>query len=305
MPYSFEIKLLVSHETLAQIDMALLVSGKLVQLLVLAWLGALAMGESQCGRLDENLLYTTEEKTKPSENPWVGILLTDQGNHYENMRCSVVIINELHVLTTATCVKGFQNRSGDTKAVALLGVWNENDSPDEELVCNDKDFCVPGPKLYNVIDIKVHPQRDRDTGDNDLAILRLEKPVEWTNWVQPICMQGSSEPETLTNRNLHYSGFNHGDYARGKGLAMTVSTPKCKQLTSSTVFFPVNQMCAYPVKRTKYYPGAPLMDIDVRDDKPHNFYLVAILVRNVDTDATTQVYQNVRRARSWIFENSK
>jgi len=107
----------------------------------------------------------------------------------------------------------------------------------------------------------VHPQRDRDTGDNDLAILRLEKPVEWTNWVQPICMQGSSEPETLTNRNLHYSGFNHGDYARGKGLAMTVSTPKCKQLTSSTVFFPVNQMCAYPVKRTKYYPGAPLMDI--------------------------------------------
>jgi len=64
-------------------------------------------------------------------------------------------------------------------------------------------------------------------------------------------------------------------------------------------------MCAYPVKRTKYYPGAPLMDIDVRDDKPHNFYLVAILVRNVDTDATTQVYQNVRRARSWIFENSK
>jgi len=39
MPYSFEIKLLVSHETLAQIDMALLVSGKLVQLLILAWLG--------------------------------------------------------------------------------------------------------------------------------------------------------------------------------------------------------------------------------------------------------------------------
>jgi len=42
-------------------------------------MAALAMGESQCGRLDENLLYTTDEKTKPSENPWVGILLTDQG----------------------------------------------------------------------------------------------------------------------------------------------------------------------------------------------------------------------------------
>ncbi|XP_017003478.2 phenoloxidase-activating factor 3-like [Drosophila takahashii] len=285
--------------------MEVIVSGKLVQLLILSWLGALALAEPQCGRLDENLLYTTNEDTIPSENPWIGLLLEDEGNSFKKMECNVVIINELHVLTTATCVKGFRNRSGDTGAVALLGVWNEEHSPDEELVCNDNGFCVPGPEAYKVVDIKVHPQRDRDTGDNDLAVLRLAKPIEWTFWIQPICMEGSSEPETLTNRNLHYSGFNGGGYNRGKGLAMTVSTRKCKQLTSSTVFFPANQMCGYPVTRTKFYPGAPLMDIDVRKEKPHSFYLVAILVRNVDTDATTQVYQNVRRARSWIKENTK
>ncbi|XP_017074628.1 melanization protease 1 [Drosophila eugracilis] len=286
--------------------MEVLVSGKLFQLSILACLGAWAMAESQCGRLEEKLLYTTQESTEPSENPWIGILLEEQGPRYQNLRCSVVIINELHVLTTATCVKRFKNRSGDTKAVAMLGVWNEDDSPDEELACNEKDFCVPGPKLYKVVEIKVHPQSDRDTGDNDLAILRLEKTVEWSAWIQPICLQGSSEPETLTNRNLHYSGFNNDGTNKGKGLSMTVSTRKCKQLTSSSVFFPVNQLCGYPVKRTKFYPGSALMDIDVRSDKPHNFYLVAILVRNVDAgQATTQVYQNVRRARSWIMENVK
>ncbi|XP_017048785.1 serine protease easter [Drosophila ficusphila] len=286
--------------------MELLVSGKLAQLLIVACLGALATAEIQCGRLEERLLYTTLEKTEPSENPWIGILFSSQGNGLENTRCSVVIINELHVLTTATCVKRFKTRSGDTKAVAMLGVWDETASPDEELFCNEKDFCVPGPVLYQVVEIKVHPQSDKDTGDNDLAILRLEKPIEWTEWIQPICMEGASEPESLTNRNLHFSGFNNGDYNKGKGLSMTVSTAKCKQLTSSSVFFPENQLCGYPVKRTKFYPGTALMDIDVRGEKPHSFYLVAILVRSVDAgQATTQVYQNVRRARSWITENAK
>ncbi|XP_016983760.1 phenoloxidase-activating factor 3 [Drosophila rhopaloa] len=286
--------------------MEVLVSGKLVLLLIVAWLGASAVAEFQCGRLEERYLYTILERTEPSENPWIGILLAGRDKRYDNTACSVVIINELHVLTTATCVKRFKNRSGDTDAVAMLGVWDESSSPDDELVCNERDFCVPGPVLYNVIDIKVHPQSDRDTGDNDLAILRLEKPIKWTKWIQPICLQGSSEPETLTNRNLHYSGFNHFSTYKGKGLAMTVSTPKCKRLTSSSVFFPENQLCGYPVKRTKFYPGSALMDIDVQGDKPHSFYLVALLVRNVDAGgATTQVYQNVRNARSWIADNSK
>lgn len=39
----------------------------------------LTMAEFRCGRLDEKLLYTTNEQAEPSENPWVGILLEDQG----------------------------------------------------------------------------------------------------------------------------------------------------------------------------------------------------------------------------------
>lgn len=96
--------------------------------------------------------------------PFVSTFDDFLGNRYENTRCSVVIINELHVLSTATCVKRFSQRSGDTKAVAMLGVWDETDSPEEELSCNDKDFCVPGPELYKVVEIKVHPQTDKDTG---------------------------------------------------------------------------------------------------------------------------------------------
>ncbi|KAH8276923.1 hypothetical protein KR026_002495, partial [Drosophila bipectinata] len=267
---------------------------------------ALASGDTQCGRLDERLMYTTDEKTEPSENPWVGLLLEELPDRYRNTLCSVVIINELHVLTTATCVKRFKNRGADLNAVAMLGVWDENTETDEDLQCNEKGYCVPGPALLNVTEIKVHPDSDKDTGDNDLAILRLHKRIEWTHWIQPICLQGTNEPESLIHRNLHYSGFNHADSRKGKGLSMTVSRQKCKQLTSASILPPENQVCAYPVKRTKFYPGSPLMDVNVERDVPHNFYLVALLVKSVDAgQATTQIYQDVRPSRSWIMANSQ
>ncbi|KAH8247055.1 hypothetical protein KR032_008231, partial [Drosophila birchii] len=274
---------------------------------LLSALTALALGASQCGRLDEKLMYTSNIKTEPSEMPWVGLLTEDKGEHYEKAGCSVVIINELHVLTTASCVKRFKTRSGNTNAVVLLGIWNLNVDVGDDLDCNSLGFCTPGPLPRSVDRITVHPNSDKDTGDHNLAVLRLSEPVKLSNWIQPICMQGSSEPESLINRNLHYAGFNNDDNYKGKGLAMTVSRRKCKSLISPTesILPPEYQLCGFPVKRTKYYPGAPLMEVDVQRDVPHSFYLVALLVRTVDSgDATTQIYQDVRQARSWIMENS-
>ncbi|XP_017139906.1 phenoloxidase-activating factor 1 [Drosophila miranda] len=283
----------------------MVMAGKLVLLLVVAWLGALTRGDTPCGRLEERVLYITDERTEPSEYPWIGVLLQSQGNGYTNTRCTVVIVNQQHVLTTATCVKRFKNRTGNVSAVVMLGVWNESHSPDEEFACNNKGFCVPGPKLYNVAEIKVHPDADKDTDDNDMAILRLVEPIEWTNYIQPICMEGNAEPESLINRNLHFSGFTHTDNIKGKGLAMTVSRQKCKQLTSASTLPPENQLCGFPVKRTKFYEGAALMDISVERNVPHSFYVVALLARVMNVGVvTTHVYQDLRRARPWIMENT-
>ncbi|XP_017017582.1 phenoloxidase-activating factor 3 [Drosophila kikkawai] len=288
--------------------MEMLGSGKLVQLLVVALLATLALAGPQCGRLEEKLMYTTDQKTEPSEMPWVGLLMEDMDDHYQRTGCSVVIVNELHVLTTATCVKRFRTRSGDTKAVALLGIWDSNVSPGEELECNSLGFCTPGPVPRPVTKITVHPNFDKDTGDHNLAVLRLSEPVKWNNWIQPICMEGGSEPESLINRNLHFSGFNNDDSRKGKGMAMTVSKQKCRKLIADTesILPPEYQLCGFPLKRTKYFPGAPLMDVDVQRDVPQSFYLVALLVRNVvsNDDTTTQIYQDVRQARSWIMETT-
>ncbi|KAH8292461.1 hypothetical protein KR054_010580 [Drosophila jambulina] len=268
---------------------------------------ALALAESQCGRLEEKLMYTTAIKTEPSEMPWVGLLTEDKGDRYEKAGCSVVIINELHVLTTASCVKRFKTRSGNTKAVVLLGIWDVNATPGDELECNSLGFCTPPPVPRSVDRITVHPNSDKDTGDYNLAVLRLSEPIKWNNWIRPICMQGGEEPESLINRNLHYAGFNSDDTRKGKGLAMTVSRQKCKSLIAGTesILPPEYQLCGFPVKRTKYFPGAPLMDVDVQREVPRSFYLVALLVRTVDSgDATTQIYQDVRQARPWIMETS-
>ncbi|KAH8344299.1 hypothetical protein KR084_009480, partial [Drosophila pseudotakahashii] len=276
-----------------------------IQIFMLFSMEALAMSESQCGRLEEKLLFTTELKIEPTENSWLGILMEHQGgNKYENSKCCVTILNELHVLTTATCVRRFKNRSGETGAVAMVGVFDKTISREDELFCDKRGYCVPGPVLYNVVEIKVHPESNSDTGDNDLAILRLEEPIKWTQYIQPICMQGSSEPESLTNRYLHYTGFTESNDFRIKALAMTISRQNCQYQSSAAVFTPENQVCSYPVRNDKFYPGTALMDIDVQDEKPHSFYLVALLVKMVTGKVPVHIYQNVRPARRWILENS-
>lgn len=221
-----------------------------------------------------------------------------------NTRCNVVIVGAAHVLTTATCVRRFNSRP--ELATVRLGIWNESHPLDEEYVCNNKGFCVPGPVQYTVAEIIVHPQADKDTGDSDLAILRLTQPIKWTTYLQPLCLESSFEPDSWIGRSFHFSGFEHSGYLKGKGQAFSVSRQHCITLTGSSKPHPENQFCAYPVKRTKFYEGAALMELNIERDVPRSFYLAAILVKVINNGQTTVMFfQDVRPWRSWLKQKTQ
>jgi len=226
------------------------------------------------------------------------------GAKFVNAECSVVIVGQFHVLTTASCVRRFNDRV-ETAAVRL-GIWNETHTPDEEYICNAKGFCVPGPVQHSVSEIKVHPQADKDTGDNDLALLRLSEPIKWTTYMQPLCLEPISPPKSLIGHNFHFSGFDHSNYIKGKGLSYTVSKQYCTSLSGASSPRPENQFCGYPVKRTKFYVGAALMGINIVKDVPQNFYLVGLLSETVIKGQTTvHGFQDVGPWRRWILENTR
>lgn len=287
-----------------------------------------AKEQLNCGALEERLLFSTDTSTEPAEYPWIGILYQVKGklvqlvkysfrksersqifllqsidNSFENTRCSVVIVGSAHVLTTATCVRRFNSRAD--LAVVRLGIWNETHTLDEEYICNAKGFCVPGPVQYAVAEIIVHPHADKDTGDNDLAILRLTQSIQWTTYMQPLCLEGLSEPASWIGRSFHFSGFDHSNYLKGKGQALSTSRQYCNRLSGTTKPRPENQFCVYPVKQTRFYEGSALMELNIEKDVPRSFYLVGILVKVVKNGQTTVlVFQDVRPWRSWLKEKT-
>ncbi|XP_034486063.1 phenoloxidase-activating factor 3 isoform X2 [Drosophila innubila] len=273
--------------------------GKLVVLLVVT-----AGEEQKCGSLDERLLFNTETSTEPAEYPWMGILYQLMGASFENTGCSVVILAKFYVLTTASCVRRFNNRP-ETAAVRL-GIWNETHTSDEEYICNVKGFCVPGPVQHSVSEIIVHPQADKDTGDNDLALLRLTEQIKWSTYMQPLCLEPISPLKSLIGRNFHFGGFEHSNYIKGKGLAFTLTREYCTSLSSASKPRPENQFCGYPVKRTKFYEGAALMGLNIANEVPKSFYLVGLLSEVVIVGQTTVLgFQDVGPWRSWLLENTR
>ncbi|XP_026486844.2 uncharacterized protein LOC113393937 isoform X1 [Vanessa tameamea] len=108
------------------------------------------------------------------EYPWQAAILKKDPKESVYV-CGGTLIDGLHIMTAAHCIKsykGFELR-------VRLGEWDVN---------HDVEFY---PYIErDVISVHVHPQYYAGTLDNDLAILKLEHPVDWTKYphISPACL---------------------------------------------------------------------------------------------------------------------
>ncbi|CAH2091252.1 unnamed protein product [Euphydryas editha] len=108
------------------------------------------------------------------EYPWQAAILKKDPKESVYV-CGGTLIDGLHIMTAAHCIKsykGFELR-------VRLGEWDVN---------HDVEFY---PYIErDVLSVHVHPQYYAGTLDNDLAILKLEHPVEWTKYphISPACL---------------------------------------------------------------------------------------------------------------------
>ncbi|XP_030371761.1 inactive serine protease PAMR1-like [Scaptodrosophila lebanonensis] len=262
--------------------------------------------ESDCGYLEERLLYNTKTEAEPTEYVWMGLLLDLRGAKQElspsarRINCNVIIVSGQHVLVPNSCLKRFNNQPASIGV--LLGIWNQKHNSSEEFICNDKGFCVFAPVPYQVTEIKVNPLADKDTGDNDVALLKLAEPIKMTIYAKPICLLARNELPSLTDRNFQYGGFEGLGSLKGKGDGLVVSRNLCNGVPAAP---PENQFCAFPEKRTPFYLGTALMGLNIENDVPRSFYLIGMLMRitTYKTGLTTFVFQDMRKSRNWILEN--
>lgn len=148
-------------------------------------------GTSSCGQL----LISRSSYTKPmdgllpwmvggevgkkGESPWQVLLQNARGYFH----CGGVLIDENWVLTAAHCLENnlrFSVRLGDYERIRKEGT--------EETLMVIRTFR--------------HPNYNSRTVDNDIAMLRLERPATLSKYIVPICLPGRK----LAERVLHQNG---------------------------------------------------------------------------------------------------
>ncbi|XP_047445344.1 vitamin K-dependent protein C-like [Mugil cephalus] len=148
-------------------------------------------GSASCGRLLINRSSYTKpmdgllpwmvggEVGKKGESPWQVLVLNARGRFH----CGGVLIAESWVLTAAHCLE--DNRRFSVR----LGDYERFRDEGSEVT-------------LRVIATFKHPNYNRDTVDNDIALLRLQSPAPNSEYIVPVCLPGRE----MAERVLHLNG---------------------------------------------------------------------------------------------------
>ncbi|XP_074041879.1 uncharacterized protein isoform X1 [Leptinotarsa decemlineata] len=134
--------------------------------------------ESGCGIVAArpSPLITNGHDTTPGQWPWHAALYHSKGFQLLYI-CGGTLISHQHVVTAAHCVTKLRsNKILNVESVLVyLGKY---------------DLVTFGPEVQDrsVSDIFIHPEYNHSVYFNDIAVLKLSRPVETTNFVRPCCL---------------------------------------------------------------------------------------------------------------------
>ncbi|XP_063917041.1 serine protease persephone-like [Zophobas morio] len=192
------------------------------------------------------------ENTQPGEFPHMAALgfFNKKVNMYR-FDCGGTLISPYHIVTAAHCLVNVQ---GNELKIARLGVINV-----PEMVKN------PDPKIdYNVVDVIIHKHYDGRRKLNDIALVKLEKQVRFTDTIRPACLYTKNDnPENLkvTGWGVVSFGGERSSILQ-KGTLNPVPLQECSSIYQKRVQKEIteNQICAVsnPSSACQGDSGGPL-----------------------------------------------
>lgn len=138
--------------------------------------------KARCGQVQvSSFRVVGGELSQPGAWPWMTAIYLN-GPKGTEFWCGGTLINERFIMTAAHCtLDGRQKRFRASQYTARFGEYN--------LRVTD-----PGEsEIFQISEIRIHPQFTGTGFYNDLALFKLERPVSFSDYIQPICLPSNSQ----------------------------------------------------------------------------------------------------------------
>ena len=227
----------------------------------------LVEGEAQCGGCDD--------VSSPGAWPWVTRILYqanfDSASNNQTTYCGGALVSAQHVVTAAHCVDSPQ---GEPVAVDLgeLDVRTEYDchktedecgaNGNEGKACFEEGRCAARRERYEVKSSLVHPRYKKRSGSGrnskpqfDVAVLVLDRPVQFTTTIQPVCLPPPQSKKENTSTFLVLKGW--GNIVKGFGAGKSARVlqelrglnetrlEECRKLVGRVASLETHNMCVW------------------------------------------------------------
>ncbi|XP_037543867.1 serine protease 27 [Nematolebias whitei] len=190
-----------------------------------------------CGRPVINSGLTGGQNAHPGSWPW-HVFFKDSSTVF----CQGSLITNQWVLTTASCMM-WHNANG---SVVHLGVYNQSGSNPNEVT-------------RKVAQYLCHQNFSTFTYENDICLVKLSAPVNFTDYIQPVCL--AAENSTFYEGTTSWvTGFGYNQNGFRPEILQEVAVPiigneKCTCLYKTSSSYGVlpteNKLCAGQENRTK------------------------------------------------------
>lgn len=256
---------------------------------------------SRMDRLNATFRMTESEEATPNQYPFlVAIASGDEENGDLDTSCGGSLITPTKILTAAHCITKDKTESLIAHAIHVrFGMHTirptASDSKDKR----------------NVVGMKIHEDYNAQTLENDIAILTLESPVEYTDTIQPICLS----PTCLATDGMEAIGMGWGyiksggpdsEYLRHAVLPV-VSNKECQATYGEKDDILDTMLCAYGGEKDTCQgdSGGPLV-VDYGEAKSECRFVQIGVVNFGEECGVTEypgVYARVSTYLDWIAAN--
>ncbi|XP_055609288.1 CLIP domain-containing serine protease B4-like [Uranotaenia lowii] len=245
--------------------------------------------------------------------PWLARIQYYKSNKRFGFHCGGVLINERYVLTAAHCIQSVPSSWVVYKI--RLGEYDTENAED----CNyhEPDDCVNAVKDILVAAYYIHDDYYQENGAdyNDIALIRMAETVEFTPYIQPICLPSGDllKKTDAVGTMLTVAGWGQTENKTASRYKMYLAVPEWKNdlcgdaFSSANVDIVDSQLCAGGVAgkdSCRGDSGGPLMKIEKVRDKSAWFLkgIVSFGTDKCGTENIPGVYTRINKYIDWIEE---